>query len=965
MAFGAWLTWRETWDQAQVEVERSAVAVAQYGERVLALHAVAAGRMNVILRGLSDGEIRGREAELHAELEQLAREIPHTEAGFVIDRHGAVLVSANVYPVPREGTPGADRDFFLALSAADPPEIHVSRLHVGRLDGALFFAVSRRRERTGNGDPPGTFEGLVNLSIFPDQLAHGLRDLTQDDTDIAGLVRTDGEVLARSPAMTVPVRLGDGLLRPLGNRAAAVSIQARSAVDGQDYLVAARLIEGWPVYGMAGRPLAAVVAAWRRAVAYQLAIGLPATFMLIGLAFAVRQGSRRLAAANDQLEQRVAARTAELADSARRLQEALRVGRVLAFEFDPAAGRVVRSPNAGEILGQAETEAVTDTREGFFAAVHPDDRERVRVALAGSTPAQPRYQVRFRYIRPDGGVVWLQDQGAGQFGPDGRLLRLTSLARDVTAEMAAEEAMRDAEQRLRAATEGAGLGTYEIDFRRDRAWFDARAVEVTGGVLPAATWFALDGPEWAALAAIIHPEDRAAFEQAWSDVVRGAADGWAVETRLRRPDGSWGWDWCHGTVTERDPATLRPRRLVGIVQDVTDRRRLEAELRQGQKLQALGSLAGGIAHDFNNVLQAVSGAAAMLRREAGDPARVRHRTRMLAEAVERGAAITGRLLGFARRTEARATPLDVAELLQGLKEILGPTLGAGIEIRVEALPGLPPLLAEREQLQTALINLATNARDAMPRGGVLILSAAAERVTRRGAGVPAGLEPGEYLRLSVRDDGTGMGAATLARAADPFFTTKPEGQGTGLGLPMAKGLAAQLGGAFLIESAPGKGTTVTLWLPGASRRAPGSAAPAPAEGGLTAAPGPERRLRILVVDDDRLVRETLADELTAAGHGVCVAPGGAEALALLDAGERVDALVADLSMPGLDGLSLIQAVRRRYAALACVLLTGHTEGSAAALAPDAGGGEFALLHKPATGAEVAAALGTLQRAEPA
>jgi signal transduction histidine kinase/ActR/RegA family two-component response regulator len=390
-------------------------------------------------------------------------------------------------------------------------------------------------------------------------------------------------------------------------------------------------------------------------------------------------------------------------------------------------------------------------------------------------------------------------------------------------------------------------------------------------------------------------------------------------------------------------------------EEAHERERAEARLAQAQRMEALGQLAGGIAHDFNNVLQAVIGGLDLIQRRPGEAEAVKRLARMAADAAERGASITGRLLAFARRGALRAEPVSPLPLLEGLREMLAPTLGAGIAMRVAAGQDLPMLLADKGQLETVLVNLAVNARDAMPDGGTLRLAAAAEAVLDTKAH-PAGLAPGGYLRLSVSDTGTGMGAATLARASEPFFTTKPPGQGTGLGLAMARGFAHQSGGGFLIESAPGQGTTVTLWFPVEAVSVLGASGPALP--GSTALSG-SAPTRVLVVDDDAMVREVLAGQMEEQGYRVAQAGDGLEALAQLDGGAMVDLLISDFAMPGMNGLTLIQEARRRRPELPALLLTGYADPSVRLAVEDAGTGGTALLRKPVSGtalAERAAAL---------
>ena len=402
--------------------------------------------------------------------------------------------------------------------------------------------------------------------------------------------------------------------------------------------------------------------------------------------------------------------------------------------------------------------------------------------------------------------------------------------------------------------------------------------------------------------------------------------------------------------------------------EIAERRNAEAALLQAQKMQAMGQLAGGIAHDFNNVLQAVSGGAGLIRRRAGDAAAVERLAGMLQDAARRGEAVTRRLLAFSRREELRADSLDAGELLHGLREVLAATLGATIRVEVDAAADLPFVLADRGQLETVLVNLATNARDAMPDGGTVVLSAAAERVGEgeRQGDHPGGPAPGTYVHLIVADTGEGMSAETLARATEPFFTTKPPGQGTGLGLAMARGFAEGSGGALAIASEPGRGTRISLWLPVADGDAPrpaaASATAAPDAGGVAKPPvSHDRRFRVLLVDDEPVVREVLAAQLRDEGFDVVEVADGPAALAALDRDGTVDLLVSDLAMPGLDGLALTREAQRRRSGLPVILLTGYAGDSAALAAGSAIDGAFTLLRKPITGAELADQVAMLLR----
>ena len=662
-----------------------------------------------------------------------------------------------------------------------------------------------------------------------------------------------------------------------------------------------------------------------------------------------------------------AARIRRLEQSLFELQQAQRVARVGSWIWNAETDQVTASDELFRIYGlEPRTDQFPRFREQRGRLFPPESWERIEAAVRRTLETGVGFDLDIRAFRGTT-PIWTSRKGEALRGPDGKIIGIAGTVQDITDRRQAEEALRESEERLRLATEAGEIGLFDWNLRtgdlrwdkRLRAiWSIAEDVPVTldtfyAGLHPD------DVPRVAQAVGASHdPAGEGGFEIEYR--VIGLNDGKArhVSARGRTMFENGEPVRMLGTAVDvtalRDAETVLARDRDELERLVGERTRaLEAaqmRLAHAQRMEALGQLAGGIAHDFNNVLQAVQGGAALIERRSADPDGVLRVARMVFEAAGRGSAITRRLLAFSRRADLRAEAVDLPPLLADMREILTHTLGAGIGVRVDLATELPPLLADKGQLETALINLASNARDAMHGNGVMVL--AAERRTASGsemAAEPSGLKSGEYVRVSVSDTGVGMSPEVQARATEPFFTTKRKGEGTGLGLAMARGFAEQSGGALQIETAEGRGTTVSLWFPLAAGK------PVAPDRRLEREVTPERqpRFRLLVVDDEPLVREIVSQQLEAEGYAVMTAANGREALAVLDAGEEVDLIISDFSMPVMDGVALVGEVQRRRPRLPAILLTGFATNAAEIAVSGAVSGTFSLLRKPTTGTQLA------------
>ena len=358
--------------------------------------------------------------------------------------------------------------------------------------------------------------------------------------------------------------------------------------------------------------------------------------------------------------------------------------------------------------------------------------------------------------------------------------------------------------------------------------------------------------------------------------------------------------------------------------DITQQRLAEEQLRQAQKMEAVGQLTGGIAHDFNNLLTGIVGSLDLMRTRIGQ-GRIETLDRYIGAALssaERAAALTHRLLAFARRQPLERKPVDIAALLAGMEALLRSTLTEGVRLEVTTGPDLWPTLCDSHQLENAILNLAINARDAMPDGGTLRITAENVHLDAADSRLPPEIEPGDHVALSVGDTGLGMEPEVVARAFEPFFTTKPMGQGTGLGLSMIYGFARQSGGHVRLDSTPGRGTTVRLTLP----RHRGTVAPAPAAAANEALPA-GRGETVLVVEDETVVRDLVVETLRELGYRAIEARDGPSGLRVLRTETRIDLLVTDVGLPGLDGRQLAEQARAGRPELKVLFITGYAENA--------------------------------------
>jgi PAS domain S-box-containing protein len=529
------------------------------------------------------------------------------------------------------------------------------------------------------------------------------------------------------------------------------------------------------------------------------------------------------------------------------------------------------------------------------------------------------------------------------------VLAIAGLLRQLRRVETGERALRESEERYALAMEGANEGHWDWDLATDHLFLSPKMKALAG---QSADSVITTRSEWRAKI-VIHPDDIARFEAAVADHFAGRTAQYESEYRVRQPDGAWCWVLARGRCL-RD-ATGKPYRFVGSSIDITaqkraqiDRERLEAQLRQSQKMEAMGTLAGGIAHDFNNILGAILGYGELAYQHSAPGSALRRYLDNVMHAAGRAKALVDRILGFSRSGLGERVPVNVQSVIEETLELLAASLPSGIRLEKTLAAGDAAVIGDATHLHQVAMNLCTNALHAMERGGVLSVALERVELTEQRSLSRGTLSPGAYVRLVVRDTGSGIAPAVLERMFDPFFTTKGVGEGTGLGLSLVHGIVAELGGAIDVATRPGEGTRFEIWLPVAGEA---GRPVVEAVGELPRGHGET----VMIVDDERPLVALAKEMLAGLGYQPVGFESSTAALQAFQAEpRRFDLILTDEAMPDLVGTELAHEIRRIQPTLPIILMSGH--GGAQLTQRAAAIGAQEVLRKPLQGRDLAESL---------
>jgi PAS domain S-box-containing protein len=607
-------------------------------------------------------------------------------------------------------------------------------------------------------------------------------------------------------------------------------------------------------------------------------------------------------------------------------------GAVYRCGADPPWTMAFCSDEIQKITGFPASDFIGNSRRTFASVIHDDDRPGVEEDVAAALSAGLPFTLEFRVVRADGAIRWVYEKGQGMRSAAGDHVWLDGAIFDITERTEALGQLVKSHNRLKLAGLATGSAVYEWDLRTmDTVWTES--MTSTFGypsevIEPSYDWWR----------AHVHPEDRARVDDGFTDAISASdTTGYTQEYRFMAADGSWRQVLDRGMLVRAESGEAT--HAVGAVIDLTETKKLEEQLRQSHKLEAIGQLAGGVAHDFNNMLTAISGYADFLDAYPGSDEVVKRNVAGIKGGAERAASLTSQLLAFTRQQVLEPQVVAVNRLARSALELIGRLIREDIIVTLELDPGAARIKADPNQIEQVLVNLVVNARDAMPEGGELVISTQNVHVDaghrEQGVRVPAG----DYVQLMVEDNGHGMEEGVAARAFEPFFTTKALGIGTGLGLSTVYGIVKQSGGFIFLESAPDEGTRARIYL-----RASEESLTVDLPEATTPRGGVPGRGTILVVEDEELVRAVLVEALESQGYETLTAGTGAEALDLADLYVGpIDLVLSDVVLPGITGPVVARALAGTRPEARVLFMSGYTE----AIVLDQGvEGSAPLLVKP-------------------
>jgi len=617
----------------------------------------------------------------------------------------------------------------------------------------------------------------------------------------------------------------------------------------------------------------------------------------------------------------------ELRGSETRYQTLAEVSPVGIFRADAQGDSIYAN---GRTLRMVGSDSVEVLKQSWESALHPEDRERVRTGWAASVAAGVPYYSEHRFLRPDGTVVWVVCQAVAERDPDGKISGFVGTLVDITERKRAENLLRQSEHRYRLLVETA----------RDVIFTLAPDGTFTS-ISPAfeiITAWPIDDWLGKSFDVLVHPDDQTLAKDMFSRSLQGESLP-IYEARIRKQDG----DYAVGEFTVTP--LLEGGRVTGVLgigRDITERKRLEDQFRQSQKMEAIGQLAGGVAHDFNNLLTVIAGNAELLLESPTLESRqAQECLQDIKQAGLKAASLTRQLLAFSRKQLLAPEVLNLNDLVANLEKMLRRLIGEDIDLDTDLAADLWLVKADPGQIEQVLLNLAVNSRDAMPQGGKLTIATGNALFDVDPTRVNSQSRPVDYVLLSVQDTGCGMDDSTQTRIFEPFFTTKEVGKGTGLGLATVYGIVSQSNGHIEVSSQVNHGTTFHIYLPRHQELA------LPAEGKDPRAAEPRGTETVLLVEDEDMVRNLVRDMLVQAGYTVLEARHGAEAVRVCEQyGAPIHLVVTDVVMPEMGGTELVHRITRMRPQMKSLYISGYTDD--ALIRQGVRREEVSFLHKPFT-----------------